>query len=381
MDRLFAVSTVLVLVITTGCSDGNEESRRSRAAMADASGATPHSTSTTLPSSLGNPNDPTTGPGFFRLKVAANFSKDCSSCHASASTIKAPLSIYDYFKAKKMLASGPSSTSNEFIDRMSGVRAHGGGKICDVEAENSICSDLVDWYDTEVAQGTLNNFDAGVTTTTLPGQTTTTTTTTLPGSPDPRSAGINAVSNVGLVNGWAVDKQNLNRQVTVTLVVGGLLGQGGQVVGENIPANRAGPDGNHPGDHRFEFQLSAAIANGTQRTLYVYDGNTLLLTTGFQFRAWAPSTDPTAEGRVFFEANLAGRLRTGCGPGCHTFTYESAFPHLLDPPPVAGTTAAGSLLYRRPSLTGTTHGGGQRCSGANAVICQAIQDWWNLEFR
>ena len=381
MDRLFPISAVLVLAITTGCSDGNEEIKRSSAAMADASGTTLPSTSTTLPSSLGNPNDPTTGPGFFRLKVAANFSKDCSSCHASTSTIKAPLSIYDYFKAKKMLAAGASGASNEFIDRLTGVRAHGGGKICDVGAENTICRDLEGWYDIEVAQGTLNNFDSGVTTTTLPGQTTTTTTTTtLPGTPDPRSAGISSVSIVGLVNGWAVDKQNLNRQVTVTLVVGGLLGQGGQVVGENIIANRAGPDGNHPGDHRFEFQLGAAIADGTQRTLYVYDGNTLLLTTGFQFRAWAPS----AEGRAFFEANVAGGLRAagcGVGSGCHAFTYESAFPYLLDPPPVAGATAAGALLVTRPSMTGTSHGGGRRCNDANSGVCAAIQQWWNLEFR
>jgi hypothetical protein len=380
MKRLY---TSLIALTLAACSDGNEESRRSSSAMSNASDAssatTLPSTQTTLPGDPPGSSDPTTGPGHFRLNVAATFSKDCSSCHSSASTIKAPLSIYDYFKAKKMLAAGSSGTSNELMDRLTGVRAHGGGKICDVGTEKSACNALEAWYEVEVAQGTLNNFDTGVTTTTLPGQSTTTTTTLPPGSPDPRSAGISAVSVVGLINGWAVDKQDLTRQITVSIVVGGLLGQGGVEVG-TATANRAGPDGNHPGDHRFEFQLSRAYADGAQRTLYVYNGTTLLLTTGFQYQAWAPS----AAGATFFRDNVEGGLRAaGCGPGsgCHGFTYESAYPYLLVPRPVAGTTAAGALLVTRPSLTGTTHGGGRRCNDVNSGVCEAIQRWWNMEFR
>jgi len=391
------LSVVVALVIgvaaISACSFDPEEKKDK--ASGPSSNTTPgdSSTTTTLVTDPNDPADPESGAAFFRGTVAASFTKNCASCHSSTATgTKGPITIYDYNKMKTLLAQGASSRNNALIDKLTGFAAHGGGKQCDVGAAGTACEALQSWRDIEVERGTLNDFTVpgGTTTTTLPGQTTTTT-TTMAGAPDTRPAAIISVNTVGLVTGWAIDRANLNRTVTVTAVVGGLLGNGGVAVG-TAQANRGGPDGDNPGDRRFELQLARTVtvgaqvtqvADGTQRMLYLYDGTTLMTQVGFNFRAWAP----TAAGLAYFTNTLGPQLARspqmgGCAAAnCHAWVHDSAYARIADPAPVANVTAIQNTLIGKPALLGTPHGGGRLCNDQNAGVCGAIQEWWRLNFR
>ena len=294
------------------------------------------------------------GPKFFATTIKPVFQTMCVNCHADPrqpAEVRAPLSIYSYDSMRALLEKGGGPQDNLLWNTVRNLESHTGGDRCSNGAEASPCKEMASWWTVEFGES------AGQGTSSF--------------------GRISEVTTLGRVYGWAFDPKDTNTQLNVTLFVDGPKGKG-TMVGTAM-ANRPGNDGNAPGDHAFTFDLPDIYRNGKARDLYAYAtfgaDDKALSTLPTKYTAYAFSQ----AGRDFYASNVQGRLG-GCG-GCHTISYEQQFYSLITPAPNKSGTATNNQLINKPAQTnGTSHGGGQSCSNANASPCADFQRWWQIEF-
>lgn len=192
---------------------------------------------------------------------------------------------------------------------------------------------------------------------------------------DPASAKVTAVSaSTGRVFGWAVDKDDLTKQVVVKIYLDGDAASGTLV--ETDTANRSGSDGNHEGNHRFMFSVPESYRDGVAHDMNIYlelagDDELLVETT---FTAYTPKA------QAYYDANVKPKL-DGC-KNCHTVQYDTQYGALISPAKHQGATAVkNELINKAGRLNGTAHSGGNFCNGIDNSPCAEIQEWWKREFQ
>jgi hypothetical protein len=163
----------------------------------------------------------------------------------------------------------------------------------------------------------------------------------------------------------------------VNIYSGGAVGAGGVVVGSTV-ANLPG-DGVQQNGHYFNFQLPPNYADGVSRQLY-FDGGAAAAATLFPGMPRATTAyTPRAAGQLYFTNTVRPQLQTCVG--CHgDLDYQTRYANLINPLPANGGTAANNELVTK-MMGGGAHGGGNQCGGANAARCNAVRQWWALEFQ
>lgn len=197
------------------------------------------------------------------------------------------------------------------------------------------------------------------------------------GPMDARRAALTEVTSGGDVRGWAVNKDDLDRSVVVTIYLDQPQDRGGTLA-ITTTASRNGADGNHPGGHSFLATLGSTFCTGGWRDAYIYGDNVLLSADPEKVRCfWY-----TDAGRAFFDANVLAKLNGCKASGCHQdISYDRYFPSFLGHGPNEGGTARDNSLINRPALAnGYTHSGGNRCGGLDGSPCAEFQQWWAVEF-
>jgi hypothetical protein len=325
-------------------ADGDGDGSGDSGDSADGGGTTPG------PGTTGE-----TGEAYFTRAVLPLLEAKCATCHADPRIkvdVRGPLSIYSYSKLKSFLTTGTSAADNGLLDKIRNVQSHGGGNRCTAGLAATPCKELIAWWQFEMG----DDDDQGGT------------------APSAGKGGkIFDVSSLGRVLGWAADQGDQAAQVTVALYLDGAKGTGTAV--GTVKADKAGADGNTPGDHAFQFDLPETARNGKPHKLYAYVDDVLIGGAAFTFTSYAF----TKAGRDYYEANVKGQLAQ-CA-GCHTVSYEQQYYSMIAPSPAQGGTATNNQLINKPSQTnGVSHGGGQRCTSANAAPCTQFQQWWKLEF-
>lgn len=347
---LFSLGLVLSLA---ACGDEVSSSKRKTAL---------ESTPTT--SAAGSGSDagasPTADPAaeakrFWTNTVLPAFNKECASCHAEPrfqTASRGPLSIFIYDTMRKLLADGASSTENKLVRKLTNADHHDGGQRCEIG--KGVCASVSTWRILELgADAVAQNAKAEV---------------------DERAGAVVRVTSAGRVYGWAVDKDDLAASPKIQLYLDAPKGTG--VLAAETVADKVGEDGNHPGNHAFFVQVPAAELTGVERPLYIYSGDTLLNAEPATFKAWRPS----ANGRAYFDAKLAGTISSSCD-GCHSASYDFFFGVLITKGPNEGGTALNNAVINKPATAnGTSHTGGNRCGSVNGGVCAEFQKWWDVEF-
>lgn len=190
---------------------------------------------------------------------------------------------------------------------------------------------------------------------------------------------ITGISALGLIQGWAVNKSDLTKPVSIVIFSGENDSTGVELA--NISAALTGFDNNYEGNHRFEYQLAPEYRDGTEHKLFV------VMNEGPQegpltaaAKAYTSYTPKTA-GQQFYTANLQNTMQTNCG-GCHPneVNYDNHYRLLIDKSPAEGGTATTNRLIAKAS-GGLNHSGGNRCGNINNGICAQLQQWWQREFQ
>lgn len=272
----------------------------------------------------------------------------CNTCHAlpfQGGT--APLTIFDYAPAKRLLGGGgTSSVNNNFINRPQGLNGHTNN--CSAGLLATPCKEIMAWWEAEYGRDTSGRFV---------GQ-------------------LEYVSSTGNISGWAVDVDNINSAVQVRVYADGAAGTGTLLT--TLSANQSGSPTTYPGNHAFVYDLPAAYRNAQPHDLYIYivsgAQNFVLQGTPIRYTAYTPR----AAGMQYFQQTVAPLLQSNCG-SCHGVDYMYFYYSLLNLPPHLGGTATDNLLINKPSAT-VTHGGGNRCGNKNSAPCLQIQEWWRREF-
>jgi hypothetical protein len=287
----------------------------------------------------------------FNTVVKPAFENRCRSCHNfifQGGT--APVTIFDYDPAKAHLASGTSSSNNRLINKALGLASHGGGNICTAGIAQTPCREILQWWETEYGRDASGQNIGQVT----------------------------SITEMGVVNGWAVNAQNTAATMDVFISGDGPDGVGTPLTVPALQANLAGNSG-YPGNHMFQFQLPAAFRNGQPHQLFVY-----VVVGGRKYSlqgspASYTAFTPTAAGMAYYNATVAPALTTNCG-GCHSFAYNVLYAYLLSPLPSAGGTATNNFLINKMGGP-ATHSGGNRCNGSKAnAPCSLVAEWYRREF-
>jgi hypothetical protein len=294
------------------------------------------------------------GESFYKNTVSPLFTNRCILCHNEPRLGgTAPITIYTYSTMKSFLTTGAgTATSNNLINRMQGLIAHTGSNQCLGGIAATPCKEVVEWYQKE-----------------------------FPGAPSAAgfSGGIDTVTELGVVYGWAQNVNNPAAIITVLLYANGPVGAGTPI--GSIAANQVGPGGLGTG-HYFAFDLPAAYKNGASHTLHAYATTAvaanLLPLSPKTFVAYTPR----AAGMTYYTNTLKPLLVNRCA-SCHSpidLEYTSKYLDLINPTPAAGGTSLNNTLINK-SVGGDGHGGGNICGNKNNSPCAQMQQWWLLEFN
>ena len=292
---------------------------------------------------------------FFLQTVYPLFEQQCTGCHSlpqNPTEVKAPLSIYSYQKMKPLLEAGSSGESNELINKMRNLTAHGGRDRCGPDGvKASPCLEVTQWWSKEFGKG--GN---------IPGS-------TLKGM-------LEGVTSNGDISGYAVDSSDLTGTISVAIYIDHLAGSG--IADVNLIANQIGVAGGYSGNHRFSTTLANNFRDGKTHTAYAYavaNGQTTLLPGGpLQYLAFSPS----AAGQSFFNTSLKPIFDTKC-QRCHNTNYSAQYAALILPAPGKGGTALDNNMINFPAGL-NQHPGGNLCGSKAGSPCNLIQQWWTLEF-
>jgi len=295
--------------------------------------------------------------------VKKAFETNCSSCHGAPfqGAGGAPLSIYVYEAAKKMLGRGVAGDANELMYYIRNQIPHLGGDRCAGDADASPCSEVRNWWAQEFQ---------------VPSE----------ASPLPPIGRLALIDIDGSVQGWAMDLSvtSQSNPIVVKFYVDAPK-ETGLLVGE-ARADGKYPGLSFPGDHGFRFRIPDIVRSGKPRKLFLYgvdanDQTVVELTSSPKtFTLFAPSE----EGRRFYTNSVLPTLNqcSRCHEGSGMYGYESAFLYYLNiPSPAMGGSPTNNLLYGKASGT-FSHTGGNLCGGnRDRSPCAEIVQWWNIEFR
>ncbi len=371
---------VAVLGLGAALSCGREEKKSSQrsatpvVAVPDPAGAgsgTPVASGSGTPVASGStaasvtPADPKAAKNLWNNVILPAFNKKCASCHAEPRfpvAQRGSLTIFIYDSMRKLLVDGGTPTDNKLIRKMTNLDHHDGGVQC--KAAEAPCSDVVQWRKLELGA----DADAGAATVGSGSDS--------PGGPvDERPAAVARITSAGKIYGWAVNKDDLTAAVNVKVYLDGPIGTGTLAV--TTPADKAGDDGNHAGNHGFFVQVPATYLTGVDRPLYLYDDKDVLLTpTPETFKAWTSGM----VGKNYFDSHIAGMITSSCD-GCHPSAYDYFYGILVTKGPNEGGTAMNNSVINKPATAnGTAHSGGNKCGGISGGVCAEFQKWWDVEF-
>ena len=319
-------------------------------------GATPKPSGvpTATPSSTATPTAKVDGAKYFADNIIPMFEQvpRCYQCHAPPRTMPvtpAPLSIFQYEVMRLKLATGPSSTDNDVMNKMRGRVAHTGGDRCDNGVDNTPCKEIRAWWKVE-----------------------------FPDKADPAMLGeIKSVTDAGTIGGYAQDAANPTAPLQVRLYLDAASGTGPLIA--TVTANKSGYGTD---SHAFSDPIPLASIDGKQHKVYGYAliGGVEQPLTGspFTYTAYKPNL---TNGKPYFDSTVGPGL-AGCDGACHVRDYAGAWSQLLTPPKYKGGTATSNMLILKGSGGAGVggHGGGNVCGGVNGGVCASIQQWWNLEF-
>ena len=188
-----------------GMTEGKNGKTKKTATKSDQDGGEPS------PSEPGSGNAALEeGEAFFieTLKPALENSKAprCLNCHTDPDQlappgIQGPIEIWEYQHMKKILAEGEFSNDNKLYNRFLGLEVHTGNTICDNE-RSPLCILVVDWWKSEFGTNGAS-----------------------------RLGEILGVSPIGIVEGYAKDIEDENKNFAVRLYLDG-DNQTGTMIGE-----------------------------------------------------------------------------------------------------------------------------------------------------
>lgn len=301
------------------------------------------------------------GQTYFTTTVKPAFQAKCTSCHgfpAQGGNGTGPLTLWNYNNMRGKLLSG-GIADNELIDYARGSDAHvahPGGDYCAGNLGTSPCLELLAWCDKE---GCSPSGGGG-------------------GNNNPFGK-LDRVSNRGLVEGYAKDVDTPNTAVNVEIYADGVRGSGSFL--GSVVANRSYVSVDASGNIGFQFQLPAGYIDNNSHTYYLYAQDSQAGATYAQL-VQSPKTKITyserANAKSFYDTNVLPKLNANCG-GCHgTFTFNTmVYDYFLSS---SGTPAGATTHSLYQKISGAvSHGGGNRCSGANDP-CPGLVTTYNTEF-
>jgi mono/diheme cytochrome c family protein len=295
---------------------------------------------------------------FFNKNVRdAVFNQACIRCHVGprvAANPRGPESIYVYKVMRAKLIEGDGPTTNSLIGKMVNVSKHSGGDLCPGGLTDAPCKAVLDWYEQEF--GAIEN-RAGLT------------------KPQPSNNRLNSITELGRVNGWAINPANISEYLKVRIYVDGNNASGKTPI--EAMANVDAFDGGADGAHAFAVDLPAMYLDGKKHMAYVYmvigANEAPVEGSPKEFTAY---TQNLTTGKPFYDQNLQSAMTGSCG-NCHNPTYITQWAALLSPPPSNGGTRDNNRLVLKAS-GGLNHRGGNLCGGGG--LCDNIRLWWDREF-